>query len=308
MTQEILFRYFRGEASAEEQRQIGAWLLSSEDAQKEFEQAHFIYEGMVLYGNSHKPAARKALAYRLRYWGKKLSYAAALAAAVVLTAIGVRYLTTESLSHQMMALQTRPGQTADIELADGTQVTLNAGSRIEYPMTFKGRERRVRIEGEALLKVSHDERHPFVVSTYAADLKVLGTTFDVIALEEEDRFETVLMEGSVQVTSASDPSDVQLMKPGDMVTLSGGRLQRSVAKHTLSWVDGLVSLEAHDFKELMNTFERVYGVQIVTATNPSIQGLSGEIRVSEGIDHALKVLQHVINFEYEIYEGTVIIR
>ena len=69
-----------------------------------------------------------------------------------------------------------------------------------------------------------------------------------------------------------------------------------------------MSLEAKDFKDLMNTFERVYGVQIVTTANPSIHGLSGEIRISEGIDHALKVLQHVIDFEYEIYEGTVIIR
>ena len=310
MTQEILFRYFRGEASAEEQRQIGAWLLSSEDAQKEFEQAHFIYEGMVLYGGSHKPAARKALMYRLRYWGKRLSYAAAVAAAVAVTALGVRYFTTESLSHEMMALQTQPGQRADIELADGTVVTLNSGSRIEYPMTFKGRERRVRIEGEALLKVNHDERHPFIVSTYAADLKVLGTTFDVVAYKEEERFETILMEGSIQVTNAGDPSDVQLMKPGDMVTLSGGRLQRSAAdfSRALGWLDGLVILEAKDFKDLMNTFERVYGVQIVTTANPSIHGLSGEIRISEGIDHALKVLQHVIDFEYEIYEGTVIIR
>ena len=136
MTQEILFRYFRGEASAEEQRQIGAWLLSGEDAQREFEQAHFIYEGMVLYGGSRKPAARKALVYRLRYWGRKLSYAAILAAAMVLTGLGVRYFTTESLSHEMMALQTQPGQRADIELSDGTVVTLNSGSRIEYPTTF----------------------------------------------------------------------------------------------------------------------------------------------------------------------------
>lgn len=311
MTQEILFRYFRGEASAEEQRQIGAWLLSGEDAQREFEQAHFIYEGMVLYGGTHNPAAKKALVYRLRYWGRRLSYAAAVAAVVVITALGVRHFTTESLSHEMMALQTRPGQRADIELSDGTVVSLNSGSRIEYPMTFKGRERRVRVEGEVLLKVSPDSRHPFVVSTYAADLKVLGTTFDVVAYEEQDRFETILMEGSVQVTNAADPSDVQLMKPGDLVTLSGGRLQRSAANlsHTLSWMDGLVSLDdAKDFKDLMNTFERAYGVQIVTTANPSISGLSGEIRISEGIDHALKVLQHVISFEYEIYEGTVIIR
>ncbi len=52
MTQEILFRYFRGQASAEEQRQIGAWLLTGADAQKEFEEAQFLFEGITLYGPS----------------------------------------------------------------------------------------------------------------------------------------------------------------------------------------------------------------------------------------------------------------
>lgn len=310
MTQELLFRYFRGQATAEEQRQIGAWLLGGDDAQREFEQAHFIYEGMVLYGNVRKQESKKAFASRARRWARGFAYAAVVLAVVFATSLGVRYFTTESLSHEMMAMQTKAGQRADVTLGDGTVVTLNSGSRIEYPVTFKGRERHVRIEGEALFRVSHDEAHPFVVSTYAADIKVLGTTFDVVAYEEEEIFSTTLMEGSVHVTNLADPSDVQLMKPGDMVTISDGRLQRVAVTDpdALCWIDGLVSLKAESFKDLMHTFERVYGVQIVTAADPSIEGLSGELRISEGIDHALKVLQHVIDFEYEIYEGTVIIR
>jgi hypothetical protein len=49
-------------------------------------------------------------------------------------------------------------------------------------------------------------------------------------------------------------------------------------------------------------------VHIITRVNPSIEGLSGELRVAEGIEHALKVLQHVVDFKYEIYEGNIIIK
>ena len=66
--------------------------------------------------------------------------------------------------------------------------------------------------------------------------------------------------------------------------------------------------EARDFQGLMSQFERVYGVHIITRVNPSIEGLSGELRVAEGIEHALKVLQHVVDFKYEIYEGNIIIK
>lgn len=310
MTQEILFRYFRGQASAEEQRRVGAWLLSDPEAQEQYAQAQFIFEGMTLYGPKSAPRLRNTLFSKARRWAHTFAYAAACAALVAVTALGVTKLTTESLSHEMMAIHANAGQRADVTLSDGTVVTLNSGSTLEYPVTFKGKERHVRVEGEALFKVSHDEKHPFIVSTYAADIKVLGTVFDVLAYEEEEVFSTTLMEGSVHVTSAVDPSDVQLMRPGDVVTLSGGRLQRSVLENpgALCWVDGLVNLKADDFVSLMKTFERVYGVQIVTTANPSIAGLSGELRIAEGIDHALKVLQHVVDFKYEIYEGTVIIR
>lgn len=310
MTQETLFRYFKGQADAEEQRSIGAWLLTGEDAFKEFEQAQFLFEGMVLHRPARESGAIRRYALRPRRFYRSMAAVAASLLLVLGTAFGVRHATTESLSHQFMSLAAEAGQRANVTLADGSVVTLNSGARIEYPVTFKGKERRVRIEGEALFKVSPDAGRPFIVSTYAADIKVLGTTFDVVAYEDEDVFSTTLMEGSVHVTNASDPSDSHLMRPGEVVTLCEGKLRLSALDDpdSLSWVDGLVSLKAKDFASLMKLFERVYGVQIVVATSPSIGNLSGELRISEGIEHALTVLQHVIDFEYEIYDGTIVVK
>lgn len=306
MTQEILFRYFKGQANPEEERQIGAWLLDTPGAQKEFEQAQFLYEGLVLHGQ--RVQQRKRLTFKTVF-----RYAAGIAAAAVLVlATGhiVRRQTVDALSHEMMSLETRPGERAEVTLSDGTTVLLNADSRIEYPVTFQGDERHVKIYGEALFKVQHDEAHPFVVSTFVSDIRVLGTTFNVLADPQERLFSTTLMEGSVRVQSLGDPSDVHLMRPGDVVTLVGGRLQKGVQEDpaALCWLDGLVNLNAPSFAALMKRFEKAFGVSIVLKANPSIEGLSGEIRVSEGVEHALKVLQHVVDFDYRIYEDNILIQ
>jgi Fe2+-dicitrate sensor, membrane component len=168
----------------------------------------------------------------------------------------------------------------------------------------------VRIDGEALFRVRHDEKHPFIVSTFASDIRVLGTTFNVLADEHSRLFETTLKEGQVRVTNLANLTDVHTMTPGEVVSLVDGRLQKSVLQDpaSLCWVDGLVNLKADSFEALMARFEKVYGVHIILKASPSIEGLSGELRISEGIEHALKVLQHVVDFQYEHYEGNILIK
>ena len=63
------------------------------------------------------------------------------------------------------------------------------------------------------------------------------------------------------------------------------------------------------FDDLMRRFEKAYGVDIVIQRDkmPDIDCTSGEVRVSEGIDHALKVLQHIADFKYHRDNSTGII-
>ena len=55
------------------------------------------------------------------------------------------------------------GKTSEVLLPDGTNVILNAGSRLVYPEKFKGKLREVFLYGEAFFDVRHDSGHPFVV-------------------------------------------------------------------------------------------------------------------------------------------------
>ncbi len=167
---------------------------------------------------------------------------------------------------------------------------------------FAGKERRVKVSGEAMFDVAHDARHPFVVETFACDVEVLGTKFDVVADEAESRFSASLLRGSVKVTSRLDPSEQYVLRPDESVHLVGGHLSRRILedKEDFLWTDGIISIKGHDFGQLMERFERSFGVKIVVERErmPQIDYNHGKIRISDGVDSALRLLQMASDFTY----------
>ena len=95
------------------------------------------------------------------------------------------------------------GERKRVLLPDGSEVYLNAGSVMRYPQKFESSVRKVYLEGEAWFEVASHEAWPFVVDISCMEIKVLGTSFDVIAYPEEDSVLIFLETGSVELTSDS---------------------------------------------------------------------------------------------------------
>ncbi len=305
MDYEMLFKFFRGEAAPAEESEIEKWLDADPANRREFRSAQFIFEGLALYG---EPSARPAQNPVRPLWQRVVRHTvriAALVALVAVTAYVVQRKTFDRVSDRMTSLTVPYGQRIRISLPDGSDVWLNSGARIEYPVIFKRGERRVSLSGEALFEVRHDEKCPFVVRTYASDIEVLGTKFNVVADEAHDRFSTALIEGRVQLSNRIDPRQPKIvMHPSEVVDLVDGRL--AVAgnpdpEEMLCWTEGLVNIGGLSFAELMDKFEQVFDVRIVVArqTLPELGEINGKIRVNDGIDNALRIVQHAADFSYE---------
>src|SRR5690606_25711612 len=92
------------------------------------------------------------------------------------------------------------GTQTQLQLADGTKVWLNAGSKLSFPISFNGLdERKVKLIGEGFFKVNKNARQAFIVQTSHMDIKVLGTSFNVNAYENEDNITVALEEGKVSL-------------------------------------------------------------------------------------------------------------
>lgn len=298
MEQELLFRYFRGETSQEEEGRILSWVEESPANRAEFRKAHLLFAGLALYApapasDTARPKPRRTLLRIARY--------AVRTAAAVIVMVGAAYLGKvayhHSLAEREMSVSVPAGQRMQVTLADGTLVQLNAGTTLEYPVVFSRKSRRVKLSGEALFEVTHDPSHPFIVETFATDIQVLGTKFNVLADSGNEMFSTTLVEGRVKVTSRKDPAESIILQPNDKVVLENGRLYKERVPDfaDLCWTEGLIHLKKMPFDELMSIFERAFDVRIEIAREalPQINVMSGDIRISDGVDYALHVVQQV---------------
>lgn len=317
ITKELIYRYFRGEASDSENNALDGWLARSEENRQEYRRARMEYEFMLMNADIHgMSAGRKSVSRKrnIRICAAVISNVAVMAAVFILSAIFTEDRITDRLSDNRMVVDVPPGQRMTLTLPDSTVVCLNSGTRLSCPAVFYGRERRVELEGEAMFRVSHDARHPFIVETFAADIKVLGTEFNVYADSEEQSFSTSLISGKVSVTSSSSPEMNYILRPDHTLILRNGRfyVEDMLDNQMFYWTEGLINLHNMEFDALMSRFEKAFGVEIVIETEslPELDCVSGEIRISDGVDHALKVLQHIADFNYsrDNRTGTIYIR
>lgn len=332
MTEELLYRYFRNEASDQEIGQIEKWLAADPSHQKEFDAAHMLFNVMALqeagyeerkevfssqFAGVGRDSARSAVPDRRRI--RVFLKSAAAAAAVVLSVLTAGYAGVRmgqdrvygEFSAKSNAVSVPAGDKMTITLQDGTEIHLNGGSTLEYPVLFAGNDRRVRLSGEAYLDVAKDQEHPFVVETYASEIEVLGTKFNVLADESNGQFSTVLVSGKVKVTTLGGPSgeyEQVILNPEEKAMIVDNHLvvSRVIPGDEVSWKDGYINLRGVGFEDLMHRFERMYGADIIISRQdmPEVGYLSGKIKVSEGIDFALHLLQEACDFTYVKDERT----
>lgn len=306
MEKEILYRFFRGEASADEERRFMAWLDADAENRRTFDRERAMFNALQLF--APRPAARAAVSQPRpgRRPGPlmRLAAPALRIAAVVALAVGISWGVISHREHNWQQLTNRivvpAGQRINLTLQDGTSVWLNSGAEIEYPALFAGRERQVKLNGTALFDVAHDADHPFIVETYACRVEVLGTRFNVHADAAEQEFSTALFRGCVRVTSREDRQQVTL-RPNEKVSLHDGRLtvERSDDPNEYLWAEGQISISGCTFEEILDRFESCYGVRFDVRLKemPRVEAI-GKIRISDGIEHALGILQRSCSFRY----------
>ena len=156
------------------------------------------------------------------------------------------------------------GHTYSVTLADGSEVSLNAGSRLRYPVEFLGETREVELTGEAFFDVAKGER-PFEVSVADAAVRVYGTRFNV-KLSKNDIIETVLVEGRVGFR-APGREEVRVA-PGEQVTYRGtsGEVatRRVDTRYATAWMEGVFRYSDRELDLVLDDIAVWYGVRFAS--------------------------------------------
>ena len=303
MNKDILYKFFEGNASFEEEAAVKQWMEESAENRLVFLKERKLFDAMLLLGNEEIiKNGKKRFSINLSSLRTELIK---IAAVVAITLGGSYFYYQSSLEKELMAMQTitvPAGQRINITLVDGTNVWLNARTSLSYPVKFGKNNRQVVLDGEAYFDVTKDKSKPFIVQTDNYNVEVLGTQFDVNAYSETGEFETTLMSGSVKVASASDSTQKITLKPNNKVYLQDGKLHVTAVDdyNPYRWKEGLICFKNETFTSIMKDFEKYYGLTIqVKNKNVFKYVYTGKFRQTGGIDYALRVLQKDIKFTYQ---------
>ena len=101
------------------------------------------------------------------------------------------------------------------KLPDGSIVTMHPKAVITYRSAFANNKRFVVFSGEGFFDVKKDKTRPFNISSGDMIIRVLGTSFNVKAIESQKKFQVDVVTGSVQVTAFDKALDRQevVLKP-----------------------------------------------------------------------------------------------
>ncbi|GGW45896.1 FecR family protein [Arenibacter certesii] len=206
------------------------------------------------------------------------------------------------------------GKKIQVLLSDSTLVYLNAGSSLRFPVHFiSGLERKVFLTGEAFFEVAKD-KDPFIVNANNANIRALGTAFNVSAYSEEIDVETVLVEGSVGIY----PNKEQFSKEHSTVLVPNqmavwNKEKKDVIVKTVdvemytAWVSGKMVFRNTPFKVIRKKLERHYNIQIINHNRVLDKKTYNAVFDIETIREVMQTLDESFSIKYTIENNKLII-
>lgn len=236
-------------------------------------------------------------------------------AAVIVLPMCVSLLTFYALNslitnnNSPLVVKAEKGDKAQISLPDGTKVVLNSLSNLSYDHSFGDDERCVYLNGEAYFQVAHNKNCPFIVKAGGLDVKVLGTSFNLSAYEDDEQIEVVLLEGKVDVLT---PHQSYIMKPGSKVCYNKNThtLHTSEVHSTdyIEWTKGNLYFEHDSLSNIMKVLSRIYNVEIQFQSEQLPKKYFSGTIPGNSIKSAMDILQLTAGFDYAVEDSVIVIK
>ncbi|TAH61838.1 MAG: FecR family protein [Fermentimonas caenicola] len=292
MNKDLLFKFFEGKSSLDEEKKIREWMEESNSNFNCFMKTRREYDIQILSGSNVIASNKKKLI--------PLQWIVGAAATIIILIIGGIYLfNIENNIEQYNTIIVPAGQRINLILSDNTNLWLNANTEFRYPTEFSKKNRTVYLDGEAYFEVSKDENKPFIVKTSMGDVHVTGTSFNVEAYSKFDNFVTSLFEGGVDIY-IKDNKSVTLF-PNELGILENNQflIKNITDNDHYLWKDGLISFRNKGIEEILISLEKYFDIEIqINTSNLPQHTYTGKFRHSDGVEYALRVLQKSINFYY----------
>jgi len=223
----------------------------------------------------------------------------AVAAAVLLLAGGAFWWLNNMTTapENWVKIQTNDA-TQEVTLPDGSSISLNKNTTLAYRENFADHaERIVKMTGEAFFDVTKNTK-PFIIQTDYADVRVLGTSFNVKS--GTDDTQVTVKSGKVQVTDKAKSQNAILQKGQKAIADKSGKVQKMTPKtlNELAWKTRQLDFDATPLKNVISDLEKYFDTEIDATQLKANCLYSGDVIEGDKIEDVLNgfKLLHQIKF------------
>ena len=366
----LIARHLSGEISADESKTLQELLKKHPDKHHLFDilQSYFVlpddaeetagdssmddelrFRRIIEQSEDHRdltplPAIKPVIVRdRYRFW----KYAAAVGCFAMIAGLGFNYFRqpkpkseniktkTENPAARGNEFISRSGARTKLVLPDGSQVWLNAGSKLNYSNAYNETQRDVDLEGEAYFDVVKVAGRPFIVHASSLNIRAVGTAFVVKSYPQDETIEATLLRGIIEVTRKDLPDGPKvILKPNEKLIFSkqletevhhyasdtSSRSAKTIGKISVaavsiaipdsnkvetSWVYNRLVFDGDNFQELAKKMERWYNVKIIINSKELLRYRFKGAFENETIREALDALQLTAEFSYKIDNNVI---
>lgn len=222
-----------------------------------------------------------------------------VAAAVAMLVLAGWWLSSSYSGDEDYAFSTELGQTAELQLPDGSSVILNELSTLSY--TDAPNQRKLLLSGEAYFEVEHNPARPFVIEANGTQTTVLGTAFNLRAYPEEGSVEVEVATGKVRLQSAAKAIELSPYELG-VFHAKGGQLSKSPAPllNAQAWRTRQLVFRNESLGEALRSVSRLYHVELKLQNAGLLDcKLSTQLQADEPLSHFLQVLEAIYGLKAE---------
>ena len=322
----LILKYLNGNLTKAEEYQLKEWLQKDEINRKVFEN---IVADWSLKASDIKKSKRSVYRKVVGTLANKqapprtFSYFTKVAAVLIVVLLTTLLLTKSNDQNQDHTTENSlvkiekhalPGQKLTLKLPDGTQVTLNSGSKLITPEIFKDSIRKVFLDGEAFFDVAKDSLKPFIVETNEAYIKVLGTSFNIRSYFDEKDVSVAVNSGKVGVSDRGK-SDEHVLQKNEMLIYSIA--EKSFSKqvgfdreYVFGWKDHYLVFKDESIEKIFKRMSRLYDVEFKVIPDINIikkKKFTAKFK-NQTLEAVMKSISFSYEFDYEINGKEVVIK
>jgi len=158
------------------------------------------------------------------------------------------------------------GEIKEYTLKDGTHIILNSGSKLKIPSDYNEENRSIEMIGEGFFDVTPDPSKPFIVKSGEAQVKVLGTSFNVKSYAEDNTIGVTVSTGKVLVNIPNMDLQLRVMPMEHLVVnkeTNDLTKQALVENNYTRWIEGTLYFDKEPLSEVLKTINRKYDRNVI---------------------------------------------